>query len=367
MAGIVNISHLSSLNFDHSWMKYNYAGYWWSQPFISTDFIRTQVSCYPEVIPTFTLLNSKNETQQIYVTTFPTETDTVYDIFFTGLEVDEYHFQIIVNGTLQAESFFCIICEERASETVLFRYTGDDHHLGGVYEDEDGNILYFEFRIDAQFLPGYLTPNVENYDFRDQNSNAVQLSAFPYDVETLTVGVNYPRSIHGVPEWVASRLNYILSLPEVYINDQGYVRSGSAVPEKEQLSPGNPFFIITIDLEKSEIEERTYLRVSPLTLEFGGNSTVYKNVTVESNRDWDIEVSADWIVAVISGSSLLRIRCVTNTTGSTRYGTVTVRSSDSIIERVIEVIQYRIYDDWILATGNWRMSGVWRNQGAWNY
>lgn len=367
MAGIVNISPLSSLNFDHSWMKYNYAGYRWSQPFISTDFIRTQISCAPEVIPTFTLLNSKNETQQIYVTTFPTETDTVYDIFFTGLDIDEFHFKILVNGTVQTESFFCIICEERASETVLFRYTGDDDHLGGVYEDEDGEALYFEFRIDAQFLPGYLTPNVENYDFRDQNSNAVQLSAFPYDVETLTVGVNYPRSIHGVPEWVASQLNYILSLPEVYINDQGYVRSGSAVPEKEQLSPGNPFFIITIDLEKTEIEERPYLRVSPLTIEFGGDQTDYKTVTVDSNQHWIIEVSEGWISATISGSSSIMVMCVANNSGATRYGNITVITENGSIRRVIQITQYRIYDDWILHNGNWRMSGVWRNGGVWKY
>lgn len=153
-----------------------------------------------------------------------------------SLPLGRYRFAIAINGVDAAVSDFCIV--EEFPHSVLLQYTNYRTEFGTIFH------LPFQFRIEGNFQPDEVKFSTDAENFRDQSYGPTQLSASPYEVWTLTVGQG-----HGVPNWVARKLNMIFSLSNIVIDGVPYVRSDGSSPEITVSLKDLPAYIYKIDLE----------------------------------------------------------------------------------------------------------------------
>lgn len=158
-----------------------------------------------------------------------------------------------------AESLFCVAGE--LEDSVLLTYTNYRNDWGTYFEEP------FSFRVEGIFLPGETSFEVSTEDFRDQRYGLTQLSALPYEKQTLTVGTPY-----GVPNWVGRKLNLIFSCSDVAIDGVNYVRSEGAAPKMTVLQQDSPLFVWKMEVEASSMQtgESDYFRTVPASLTFDG-------------------------------------------------------------------------------------------------
>ncbi len=112
--------------------------------------------------------------------------------------------------------------------SLLFKYSNSHNHLSAVFKTPFASSFkqVFYFRVEGRLHD--LQPSGEFEAYDDQITNTTMLGGKPYDTATLAVGWEY-----GVPEWVASLLNFIRTCNEVYL-DQYQITAAEKIEKKSQ-------------------------------------------------------------------------------------------------------------------------------------
>lgn len=247
------ISKFSSLSFYHNWKASFQMNEQYIQRFSTSDEIRIQYT-----VPSwgsFTVIlvshanNSISSITPVLVDTVNTEgvITYTYEVLLPVLEIGRYTLEIRSFGRLADRSCFCILPDEELENTVLFTYTHRRNEYDAVFVDDNEEFTFFQWRVEGGFIPFESSFLVDSEFFRDQRASITQLSAFPYKTQTLTLGAEL-----GVPVWCAEKVNLVLSLSTILVNDTAYVRSEGATPQLTELLPFYPLYVYKIDLEENE-------------------------------------------------------------------------------------------------------------------
>lgn len=117
-----------------------------------------------------------------------------------------------------------------------------------TYFNSNGlDILRFYLRLPVGYKSTSYTEQIESETFRNQNQELKMLYAYPYRQKSLIIGCGL-----GVPTWVGRLLNYIFCLSNVSIEGERVVRSGDAVPERQDGLTDYPLHIYNMTVESYE-------------------------------------------------------------------------------------------------------------------
>lgn len=232
------ISELSALNFRTDWKTVANDDICYRQRFLPTDEIKVQFTCDRSAVNSIAIvlldefggLQIVNHAQlSIY------DNYSIRQFKLRISDLGQYTIEIRQSSITTHTSKFCIV--ESFPNSILLQYDN--------YQD-DFDTIYgpFSFRVEGIVLPSDVNFEVSNEDFRDQQYSLTQLSALPYEVHTLTVGLG-----QGVPNWVARKLNYIFSCSQIQMDNFLVVRSEGSTPQKTILSTDSPLFVWKIDIE----------------------------------------------------------------------------------------------------------------------
>ena len=209
--------------------------------YLTTDTIKVQyaISTSP-ITPVVRLVNvDTDETINITPVQISFTNDyIIYNVTLSGLSAGCYVLKISM-GEIEEWAPFSIHEELEGSKLLTYNNFEDDFQT--IFSDDP-----FNFRIDGIFVPGEEEFNVEANNFRDQRYVLGQLSAFPYDVNSLRFGGNM-----GAPNSIGSKINRIFSCSTVLIDGDEYTRSeGSDGVAKEVWSPVYHKYPFKVKVEK---------------------------------------------------------------------------------------------------------------------
>jgi hypothetical protein len=178
--------------------------------------------------------------------TYNQNSDTImYYASLTDLPDGEYRVMV---ADFISEPFCVSSSLDLVERTSLIRYTHKDNNspFDNIFWIDNKQVV-FEWRVESGFKPSGYTPKLENEQYRNQMQEIVNLYSIPYDSYSLIVGDS-----NGVPYWYARHLNRILCLSSFKIEDIGYVRSESSVPEMSQVMEDSQLFHVSVILEPQE-------------------------------------------------------------------------------------------------------------------
>ena len=133
--------------------------------------------------------------------------------------------------------------------TMLLEYTNDGHDFDMFFFKDFAcvNPLWFQLRVEGGFRSDGFQPSSVDSAFLDQTHNATLLSSVPFDVQKLTFGDNT-----GIPDWMATRCNRILSCTDFKKDGVSYTKVDGAKLERMDLAQNHPRFSWKIDLIRSD-------------------------------------------------------------------------------------------------------------------
>jgi len=148
---------------------------------------------------------------------------------------------------------------------------------------------WFQLRVEGGIPSDGFLPGSKDSYFIDQGRDVTLLDSTPYNVYKFTFG---PKQ--GIPNWLANKINRILSLQEVVINDIQYTKNDGAkfesIREKEYPFAGWQIELVKVESEDSLVEENIVVVAEGLELTFD---------TIEGVVQWPSAVSdassvSDW-------------------------------------------------------------------------
>lgn len=243
---VLKISELSTLNFRHDWrLQFQYP-VCYTQRILPTDNVLIQYTTSGSYVGNIGIYLTDSTgadiTKMRIITVRVVDGQAVWNVVWPTLAPGGYmvQFRMVGSTRIIAWSAFCVVDE--LEDSVLFTYNNYRDDFETVFTDTPT-----DFRVEAVWLPGDAAFMVKSNHFRDQNGFSHQLSAFPYETRTLTLGGGV--NAFGVPNWVARKVNAILSCSSVFIDGEEYVRSDGAVPERVDIAMDYPLFMYKIALE----------------------------------------------------------------------------------------------------------------------
>lgn len=248
---LLKISELSSLNFRHDWRLHFQSPEPYIQTLLPTDHVCIQYSTiglYTGRLGIYLTDEYGNDIQALSEYIIGSSGEVAIHMVNwpqTRLSPGAYmvQFRMAQYNRVMAYATFRIVDE--LEDSVLFTYTNYRDDFGTVFED-----IEIDFRVEAVWLPSEASFMVNAESFRDQNGYVHQLSANPYETRVLTLGGGV--NACGVPNWVARKVNNILSCSSVFIDGAQYVRSEGATPERTDIAADYPLFLYKITLEPQE-------------------------------------------------------------------------------------------------------------------
>ena len=243
---MIQVSRYSSINFDNDWKLRFQIQADYCQKFAKTDKPRVQyVLSADSLLKPFIEVNGV-VTQQESLTLNQTDDFIVKEVVLNlasiqpGAEVLLF-FAENDSSVHELESLFLVTDE--TDDTVLIEYTNRRNEFDTIFSTNS----LFQFRVEGAFLPQDYTFESQSENFRDQRHVAKTLSGYPIEKKTLSLGGGF-----GVPRWVASLINNIFSLSNVYVNGDRMVRDEGGSVEMTLLHNDYPLYIYKITLEKSD-------------------------------------------------------------------------------------------------------------------
>ena len=243
---MIQVSRYSSINFDNDWKLRFQIQADYCQKFATTDKPRVQyVLSADSLLKPFIEVNGV-VTQQESLTLNQTDDFIVKEVVLNlasiqpGSEVLLF-FAENDSSVHELESLFLVTDE--TDDTVLIEYTNRRNEFDTIFSTNS----LFQFRVEGAFLPQDYTFESQSENFRDQRHVAKTLSGYPIEKKTLSLGGGF-----GVPRWVASLINNIFSLSNVYVNGDRMVRDEGGSVEMTLLHNDYPLYIYKITLEKSD-------------------------------------------------------------------------------------------------------------------
>ena len=243
---MIQVSRYSSINFDNDWKLRFQIQADYCQKFATTDKPRVQyVLSADSLLKPFIEVNGV-VTQQESLTLNQTDDFIVKEVVLNlasiqpGAEVLLF-FAENDSSVHELESLFLVTDE--TDDTVLIEYTNRRNEFDTIFSTNS----LFQFRVEGAFLPQDYTFESQSENFRDQRHVAKTLSGYPIEKKTLSLGGGF-----GVPRWVASLINNIFSLSNVYVNGDRMVRDEGGSVEMTLLHNDYPLYIYKITLEESD-------------------------------------------------------------------------------------------------------------------
>ena len=243
---MIQVSRYSSINFDNDWKLRFQIQADYCQKFATTDKPRVQyVLSADSLLKPFIEVNGV-VTQQESLTLNQTDDFIVKEVVLNlasiqpGAEVLLF-FAENDSSVHELESLFLVTDE--TDDTVLIEYTNRRNEFDTIFSTNS----LFQFRVEGAFLPQDYTFESQSENFRNQRHVAKTLSGYPIEKKTLSLGGGF-----GVPRWVASLINNIFSLSNVYVNGDRMVRDEGGSVEMTLLHNDYPLYIYKITLEKSD-------------------------------------------------------------------------------------------------------------------
>lgn len=132
---------------------------------------------------------------------------------------------------------------EDCSSLKLIEYSNSSNISAFNTFFDNGNIK-FQLRIPCGYKSTSVNQRLVSETFRNQNQELINLYSFPYQTKTLIIGDGL-----GVPNWMATLINYIFCLSDVTIDGEMVVRSDDSVPEIQGGIDGYPLHVYNMTVE----------------------------------------------------------------------------------------------------------------------
>lgn len=208
------------------------------------------------------------------------QTFKVYEveIDFNQLAEGDYYVEVVANGAIYQSEPINVAAFH--PNTIFFEYRNSYSKPGIIFYDG----FVSSFRVEGGI--NQFTPSFQDESFIDQRYNNTLLSSVGYRVFTLYVG-----NAVGVPDWVADRINEILTCDTVKIDGVYYAKASGAkwtvngatpITENEKTFAGYKIEITpvtnigenvyVIEVKKPEDEIRM-IQLSKIYQNHGGNLT----------------------------------------------------------------------------------------------
>lgn len=244
------ISRYSSLNFSE-WKHDFERQEEYKQIFASADIIRVQYSIIEDINIILTLYSTESITVISPELIRSDNSINYYEFVLNNLPPDCYRLEISrdFSGFKRTVSYceFKVLEADELNNTVQLKYANATDRMDVLFYDENGAIKYFDFRVEGGFLYGENVYQADTENFRDQLFSLHNLSSFPFESNTLTIG-----KATGVPDWVGKKANIIFSCREVYVNGFSVQRAEGSETEREEILEKYPLYVFKIEVEPSD-------------------------------------------------------------------------------------------------------------------
>lgn len=248
MKNKLSISRLSSLNFNQNWKHPFEVQEEYRQIFSRDDVIRVQYEVDSFLSVIVKLYSSSSET--IITPTLILDDEVKhFEFYLSGLNIDCYRVELV--RSFEGNEIPFAYCDfkiiEDLSNTVLLRYTNYIDSYNTWFSAGEESNKFFDFRIEGGFLYSENVFQSDNENFRDQSFSLHNLSSFPYESNTLTLG-----TAEGVPDWVGRKANMIFSCSDVYVNGFRCERADGSETTREVIREKYPLYIFKIEIEPDD-------------------------------------------------------------------------------------------------------------------
>lgn len=136
--------------------------------------------------------------------------------------------------------------------TIQILYTHDQNDYDILFHPSSGSQRRFMIRVEGGFASDGFTPAASDTVYRNQEFDTVLLSSKPYYTKKLTIG-----SGKGVPNWMADKINRVLSCSNVWLDGVRTTKSDGAkmeaVREKGVATAGWVIELIDADSSYSDV------------------------------------------------------------------------------------------------------------------
>lgn len=136
-------------------------------------------------------------------------------IDWSAAGVGKFYVTIEWGGGQLASSPFDVKSEQ--PNTLLFRYRNSENNYSVLFDTG----IVFDLRVEGDIQD--FEPRFDDEIYNDQLRNATKLSSVPYRVYTLYVGGSY-----GVPDWMADKVNRVMSCDMIKIDGDDFEKTPDA-------------------------------------------------------------------------------------------------------------------------------------------
>ncbi|KAF0195632.1 MAG: Uncharacterized protein FD166_2805 [Bacteroidetes bacterium] len=183
------------------------------------------------------------------------------DNILTGLPEGIYYIELTIDLIVTGNSVIRTYLSEpfevvkEITDSLLIQYSHDHNafDIGFYPSGLAASKRSFQIRLEGGVLSEGFQPGSKDSYFIDQDREVTLLDSQPFNVYRFTFGPS-----GGIPNWMANKLNRILSLSEVLINGIQYVKNDGSKLEssRDKLYPfaGWVIDLVRVDSEESIIE-----------------------------------------------------------------------------------------------------------------
>ena len=132
--------------------------------------------------------------------------------------------------TIFADSVIYEYLPNYDKDIKVIRYSHNKNDYGVVFKrPNNGSFILYDFSIvlECGIIPNGFSQEANKEDFEDQFMNNNVIYSMPYEKFVLTLGDGL-----GIPNWLIRKINYLMQLDNIAIQDKPYTLSKGAKIEK---------------------------------------------------------------------------------------------------------------------------------------
>ena len=145
----------------------------------------------------------------------------------SGIYFLELQIVVIIEGANVNKQFitepFEIVDELPDSLLIEYSHDGNEFDIAFYPTGNPANRRFFQLRVEGGITSDGFSPASKDTFYIDQVRDVVMLNSIPFNVYKFTFGPGC-----GIPNWMADKINRILSLAYVEINGRQYVKNEGA-------------------------------------------------------------------------------------------------------------------------------------------
>ena len=176
---------------------------------------------------------------------------TTYEVKSNLSNVPEgtYYYYLNITQLHRHATFIseAIYIKETHDNTILLSYTHDENDYDTIFDNTFSPAITFYFRVEGGLNKFYMQLYAKETIYVDDPHNYTVIDSVPYETEKLVVSDSY-----GVANWVAKKINRMLSCLYFYIDGIRFCKYENAKWERKGLDQEYPFSGWMIDVVESE-------------------------------------------------------------------------------------------------------------------